>query len=112
MILVLGWLPILLGGSEFRDTVLSYNLPHITQTLMTIATSGLILSVIIAASLLPKRPKHLEGKKSVWIPLTLQWIFVPFTIIIFGSFPGIDAQTRLMLGRYMGAFWVTPKHRK
>ncbi len=112
MILVLGWLPIILGGSEFRDTVLSYNLPHITQLLMTIATSGLLLSLIIAASLLPKRPKHLEGKKSVWIPLTLQWLFVPFTIILFGSLPGIDAQTRLMLGKYVGAFWVTPKHRK
>lgn len=112
MILVLGWLPIILGGSEFRDTVLSYNLPHITQYLMTIATAGLILSVIIAASLLPKRPKHLKESKLIWIPLTLQWIFVPVTIIVFGSLPGIHAQTRLMLGKYVGEFWVTPKHRK
>ncbi len=112
MILVLGWLPIILGGPEFRDSVLSYNLPHITQTLMTIATLGLILSVVIAASLLPKRPKHLKNKKLLWIPLTLQWIFVPLTIIVFGSLPGIHAQTRLMLGKYVGEFWVTPKHRK
>ncbi len=112
MILVLGWLPIILGGPEFRDTVLSYNLPNITRDLMTIATSGLILSAIIAASLLPKRPKHLEGKKRVWVALTLQWLLVPFTIILFGSIPGIHAQTRLMFGRYVGEFWVTPKHRK
>ncbi len=112
MILVLGWLPIILGGSAFRDSVLSYNLPHITQFLMTIATTGLILSVIISASLLPKRPKHLRESRWIWIPLTLQWIFVPLTIIVFGSFPGIHAQTRLMLGKYVGEFWVTPKHRK
>lgn len=112
MILVLGWLPIWLGGEKFTSTVLSYNLPHITQFLMTLALLGLVLSAVIAASLLPKRPIHLEGKKSVWIPLTLQWAFVPLTIIVFGSLPGIDAQTRLMLGKYMGAFWVTPKHRK
>lgn len=112
MILVLGWLPIILGGPEFRDTVLSYNLPNITRDLMTIATLGLILSAVIAASLLPKMPKHMEGKRRYWIPLTLQWLFVPFTIILFGSIPGIHAQTRLMLGKYVGEFWVTPKHRK
>lgn len=112
MILVLGWLPIVLGGEEFRNSVLSYNLPQITQFLMTLALTGLILSAVIAGSLLPKRPKHLRGKKALWIPMTLQWLFVPLTIVVFGSLPGIDAQTRLMLGRYMGAFWVTPKHRK
>ncbi len=112
MILVLGWLPIILGGSEFRDSVLSYNLPHITQYLMTISLVGLILSVIISASLLPKFPKQMKQKRLRWIPLTLQWIFVPLTIIVFGSIPGIHAQTRLMLGKYVGEFWVTPKYRK
>lgn len=112
MLLVLGWLPVILGGSEFRDSVLSYNLPHITQILMTIATGGLILSVIISTNLLPVRPKYIQQKKWLWIPLTLQWIFVPFTIIIFGSIPGIHTQTRLMLGKYVGEFWVTPKYRK
>ncbi len=112
MLLVLGWLPIILGGSAFRDTVLSYNLPNMTQALMTIATMGLVLSAVIAASLLPPMPAHYTKRKRRWVFMTLQWLFVPITIIIFGSLPGIDAQTRLMTGRYIGAFWVTPKHRK
>lgn len=112
IILIMGWLPIVLGGDAFRNTVLSYNLPKITRDLMTLATMGLILSAIIAASLLPPMPKDYTKRKRRWVAMILQWIFVPFTIIIFGSIPGIHAQTRLMLGKYIGAFWVTPKHRK
>jgi hypothetical protein len=110
--LVLGWLPIILGGEAFRNTVLSYNLPNITRDLMTITTLGLVLSAVIAASMLPPMPKEYTHRKRRWTIMILQWIFVPFTIIIFGSLPGIDAQTRLMFGRYIGAFWNTPKYRK
>jgi cellulose synthase/poly-beta-1,6-N-acetylglucosamine synthase-like glycosyltransferase len=112
MILVLGWLPILVGGAAFRDTVLSYNLPNITRDLMTIATMGLILSAVIAASLLPKVPKKVKNVKRAKVAMTLQWLLVPFTIILFGSIPAIHSATKLMIGRYMGEFWVTPKFRK
>jgi hypothetical protein len=33
-------------------------------------------------------------------------------VIIFGSIPGLDSQTRLMTGFYFGKFWVTPKYQK
>jgi hypothetical protein len=39
----LGWLPVILGGRDFNSTVLSYNLPLFTKTLMTISMSGLFL---------------------------------------------------------------------
>jgi len=106
LIFMLGWLPLFLGGAEFNVTVLSYNLPRITRTLMTLAMVGLVGSAIYSTLLLPPRPRHY----SFWrqIGMIIQWILLPFTILIFGSLPGIDAQTRLMLGKYMG-FWVTPK---
>ncbi len=112
MILVLGWLPIILGGNEFRTTILSYNLPIVTRVLLTIATLGIVFAAIVSASLLPEMPAEFKNRKSRWFVMIFQWVFVPFTIIIFGSFPGLHAQTRLMLGKYVGAFWVTPKHRK
>lgn len=109
LIFFLGWLPLVLGGQKFNKTLIAYNLPNITRDIMTIAMLGLIMSVIISFSFLPKRPLH---KKRFYVfYMILQWILVPITIPLFGAIPGLDAQTRLMLGRYMG-FWVTPKHRR
>jgi hypothetical protein len=109
MIFLLGWLPVILGGYRFNETVLSYNLPILTRNIMIIAMLGLIMSSIIFMTFLPVRPKN-KGRFASF-SMVLQWVLVPFTIIIFGAVPGLDAQTRLMFGKYMG-FWVTPKHRK
>jgi hypothetical protein len=110
VILLLGWLPLILGGSEFRATILSYNLPIITRNLMILAMGGLVLSAIIAFTLIPKMPPYIKHRKFKWFVMGAQWLFIPFTIVIFGAIPGLDSQTRLMFGKYMG-FWVTPKHR-
>jgi len=109
IIFFLGWLPVILGGRDFNSTVLSHNLPFITKTLMTIAMLGLFLCIFISMSFMPKAPVNCSKWKK--ISVIIQWIMIPFTVIIFGALPGLDAQTRLMLGKYMG-FWVTPKHRK
>ncbi|OGF27904.1 hypothetical protein A2303_07645 [Candidatus Falkowbacteria bacterium RIFOXYB2_FULL_47_14] len=105
---VIGWLPMLLGGDRFNATVLSTNLPVVTRTLMMIAMSGLILSAIISTLLLPPRPKNYGAVRNA--VMVLQWLILPISIIIFGAIPGLDAQTRLMFGKYLG-FWVTPKRR-
>jgi len=109
MILCLGWLPLFLGSPEFKITVLAYSLPYITRNLMTVALFGLMVCIVISTLLLRPRPKKYGKWKSA--SMILQWICFPVTMIVFGSFPAIEAQTRLMLGRRLG-FWVTPKVRK
>jgi hypothetical protein len=111
LIFMLGWLPLALGGQEFNTTLLSYNLPRMTRTLMTLAMAGLIGSALVSFSLLPPRPKRYGARRS--FGMALQWLLIPITILFFGALPGLEAQTRLMLGgRFRLGFWVTPKYRK
>ena len=108
IIAVIGWLPMLLGGDRFNATVLSTNLPFVTRTLMTLAMFGLVLSAILSTLLLPPKPK--KYKLTKYFIMLFQWLILPVSIIIFGSLPGLEAQIRLMFGKYLG-FWVTPKTR-
>ena len=112
LLFLLGWLPILLGGQKFNFTVLSFNLPILTSQIMTISMAGMFVSAILSTMLLPPVPKEWRWyiKLAKKFTIFLQWIFLPITLIIFGSLPALEAQIRLMLGKYMG-FWVTEKVR-
>lgn len=76
---------------------------------MTISLVGMLVSAILSLLIIAPLPKHMSNMRKIGI--LAQWIFVPAILIIFGAFPALDAQIRLMLGRYMG-FWVTDKIRK
>ena len=109
IIFLLGWLPVMVGGAEFNQTVLSLNLPQFTRAIMSLAMIGLISSAVLSIILLPPKPPQYRRHK--YAIMILQWILFPVTTILLGAFPGLEAQTRLMLGKYLG-FWVTPKARK
>jgi hypothetical protein len=97
-----------LGGPEFNQQLLSYNLPNLTRSIMTLAMVGLATSAVLSVVLMPP-PSRLVSRRQ-WGWLLLQWLLVPIHLIIFGSLPALEAQVRLALGKYMG-FWVTEKGR-
>jgi len=110
IIFALGWLPIILGGPDFNFTMLSYNLPLITRLIMTLAMFGIATSVVLSIILLPPKPNWFK----LWhyFLYSVQWLLIPLTLIIFGAIPGLESQTRLMLGgKFRLGFWVTPKYR-
>lgn len=106
MILLLGWLPLILGGSDFNRSILSYNLPIVTRNLMILAMLGLVVSALVFISFLP--PPRGKAKPLGKLLMLLQWFLIPITIIVFGAIPALEAQIRLLIGKYMG-YWVTPK---
>jgi phosphate/sulfate permease len=101
-----GWLPSLLNPL-FRETVLAYNFPVIYSRLLTSALIGLAITLTISTLLLPPKPKKIFNF-SIIIEWIISPILLPISNIIFSSLTAIDAQTRLMFGKYL-EFIVTEK---
>jgi len=110
MLALLGWLPLILGNERFNESVLAHNLPYITRFLMTLAMLGIIISMFLSFLLMPPRPKKYSKKRYAY--MFFQWFLAPFIAPFLGAMPAIDAQTRIMLGKYFGEFWITEKIRK
>ncbi len=103
-----GWITILVND-ELRLTTFGLNFTLYYSRILTGAMLGLVITMILTARLLPQRPQRKLGKVTVILEWILTPIFVPLNNMVFGCLPAIDAQTRLMLGRYMTTFHVTPK---
>ncbi len=110
LVFALGWLPILFGGAEFSQSLLAYSVPKMASRVMTFAMIGLISSIWLSIILLPQRPLQYRKIKYFWF--VLGWFLIPLDMVLLGSLPALEAQTRCMLGKYMKQFWVTPKDRK
>jgi cellulose synthase/poly-beta-1,6-N-acetylglucosamine synthase-like glycosyltransferase len=108
LIFFLGWLPLILGGADFNQTLLSYNLPQITSKILTVAMIGIIVSIYFSFQILP--PKKFQYGKLKYLILILQWFLIPLIMIFFSALPALDAQTRWFLGKHLD-FWPTEKIR-
>ena len=96
----------LLINPAFAETTLGQNLPLFASVMLTMALVGLFVLVIVEHRIVPPRPPE-------WGPLQrilsyVQWIGLPFVGIFFSNLPALDAQTRLLTGRYL-EYRVTEK---
>lgn len=107
------WFIVTLGGTlpaiinpAFGETVLGRNLPIVAANILTLCTVFLVVVIVIDALAKPPRPDTFPRQR---LPmLLLQWATLPVVGFFFGALPGIDAHTRLMLGRYL-EYRVTEK---
>ncbi|HOX61096.1 MAG TPA: glycosyltransferase family 2 protein [Candidatus Magasanikbacteria bacterium] len=109
LLTVISRMPMWFAGEDVRQSALFFNAPHMLGNMMTIATIGLLLSVILSIPLLPRRPD--KQPPYMYVVMIVQWLLLPISMLLVSSIPAIDAVTHLMLGRYLG-FNVSSKKRK
>lgn len=108
LILIVGRLPLYLASDADKTTAFFQNAPRMLENLMVIGMVGLIFNALMYTIMLPSKPKEYSWFN--YFIMLVQWVIFPITMIIFGSIPAIEAQTRLMLGgKYKLGFWVTEK---
>ncbi len=98
-------LPPLLNA-QFRYTSQGYYLPNISGIILTISTAFLVFIIVIDWLLRPPRPASVK-KRFILLSL-LQYLLLPITGFLFGALPGMDAHTRLLLGKRLD-YKVTEK---
>lgn len=93
---------------NYGESVVAYNLPVISSWVLTLAFFGMLATIFVHEKTVPKRPASWNILQRVWS--YIQWALVPIVIVVISTVPAIDAQTSLMLGRYM-EFKTTNKAR-
>lgn len=104
-ILTLGaWLPALINP-VFKQTALGYNLPKVSQIILTACLISLAVIIILDSLLRSEKTKIPRWK---YVLHYTQWVFMPIASLFMSVIPGLDAQTRLMLGKRL-EYKVTEK---
>lgn len=99
-------LPPLLN-EQFARTIIGKTLPQVTSGILTLCLVALMVIIVLNFKLRPKR----EGRR---IPLltplweVVEFVTMPVIGFFFTALPGVDAHTRLMLGKYI-EYKVTEK---
>lgn len=92
-------------NQEFNRTLLGKTLPQVTSFLLTLALINLMTIILVDALNRPPRPKRTLFS---YITQPLEFALFPVVGFFFTALPGIDAHTRLMVGKYL-EYKVTKK---
>jgi len=90
----------------FARTMLGKTLPQVTSTILILSLVALVTVWLVH---IRERPKH-PDQTSVWrrMLMPFELLLLPILGFFFSFLPGLDAHTRLMLGRYID-YRVTEK---
>ncbi len=90
----------------FGRTALGYTIPKLSSFILTISLVFLVIMLVIDNIQKPPRPKGVSVWKQILSPF--EFVLMPIAGFFFSALPGIDAHTRLMLGKYI-EYRVTEK---
>jgi hypothetical protein len=107
------WFAITLGANippllnkEFNRTIIGKTLPQVSSGILTLALAALVVIIFIDWQQKPKAPEGTPRWKKIFSPL--EFVLLPIAGFFFTALPGLDAHTRLLLGRYL-EYRVTEK---
>lgn len=106
LVAVGGWVPLLINGQAARD-IAAHQLPEVVSGIQQVALLGLFITVFLSFKMLPPRPARYKRRRTLW--MLLQWCLMPITAIAYNAASAFNAQTHLLLGKYLDKFDVTEK---
>ena len=105
-VITVGVIIVTLINPAFGRTSLGYSLPRLSSGLLSITLVFLLVLVIVEYRQRPSGQPHLPRWRKFLSPL--EFVLMPIAGFFFSALPGLDAHTRLMLGRYL-EYRVTEK---
>jgi hypothetical protein len=90
----------------FGRTALGYMVPKLSSIILTLSLGFFFVLFFIDNVYKPKRPEGVSIWKQIFMPF--EFILMPIAGFFFSALPGLDAHTRLMLGKYI-EYKVTEK---
>jgi len=91
---------------NFRRMIIGFTLPRLSSWILTMCLFFLAIILIIDARQRPPRPRYVSRWRAILMPL--EFVLMPIVGFFFNALPGLDAHTRLMLGKYL-EYRVTEK---
>ena len=107
------WFAITIGANippllnkDFNRTIIGKTLPQVSSGILTLSLIALIAMIFVDWQQKPKAPEGTAWWRKFLSPF--EFVLLPLVGFFFTALPGLDAHTRLMLGRYM-EYRVTEK---
>jgi hypothetical protein len=82
---------------DFTRTILGYTTPGLARMTLTICLVFSLIFIIVDWKIRPPRPAYF--KRLAFITSYAQWIIMPIVSLFVSALPGLDAHTRLMIGK-------------
>jgi len=107
------WFAITVGANippllnkDFNRTIIGKTLPQVSSGILTLSLVALLAMIFVDWQQKPKAPEGTKLWRKIISPF--EFALLPLVGFFFTALPGLDAHTRLMLGRYM-EYRVTEK---
>lgn len=91
-------IPTLLNPA-FKRTALGFNLPRLSSIILSLCLVFLLIILYIDSKQRPPKPKEVSKIRALLLPF--EFVLMPIAGFVFTALPGLDAHTRLMLGKYL-----------